>query len=212
MKLNNILKYFNKNSADKIKLEQINEKLPENDIICQEILYKYNNKNTKIVKDDNIKGSYYVYLNDTIYLANNEKIKNAIYRVVLIAHECRHSLQSKGLQKLNFIFSNAELVLFVLFFILGIFKLINKYIILLYLLILIFAILFRLILEFDAVRNSFKIAKEYIERKTTKEDANVIEKLYSLKAKLIFPVMILQLFLGKLIRVGILILMYIFIK
>lgn len=212
MKLNNILKYFNKNSADKIKLEQINEKLPENDIICQEILYKYNNKNTKIVKDDNIKGSYYVYLNDTIYLANNEKIKNAIYRVVLIAHECRHSLQSKGLQKLNFIFSNVELVLFVLFFILGIFKLINKYIVLLYLLILILAILFRLILEFDAVRNSFKISKEYIERKTTKEDANVIEKLYSLKAKLIFPVMIVQLFLGKLIRVGILILMYIFIK
>lgn len=212
MKLNNILKYFDKNSADKILLEQINEKLPENDIICEEILKKYNNINTKIVKDNNIKGSYYVYLNDTIYLANNEKIKKAVYRVVLIAHECRHSLQSKLLQKLNFIFSNIELILFVIFFLLGIFKVLNLYIILSYLFILFFAILFRFILEFDAVKSSLKIAKEYIEEKITKKDANVIEKLYLIKAKLIFPVMIVQLFLGKLIRAGILILMYVFIK
>lgn len=190
------------------KLENINQKLPENEIVCKEILEKYNNKVTKVVKDEGINGSYYVYINDTIYLANNEKVKNAIYRVVLIAHECRHSLQSKFLQKLNFIFSNLELLMFCILFILEIVKIINTYLIVLYISIMLLSLIFRFILEYDAVKCSFKIAKEYINEKLGKEDEDIIDKLYSFKAKLLFPIMILQLFCGKIFRCFVIVFMY----
>lgn len=199
---------FNNKLNNNERLESINQRLPENEIICKEILNKYNNKDTKVIKDENIKGSYYVYINDTIYLANNEKVKNAIYRVVLIAHECRHSLQSKFLQKLNFIFSNIELLAFCILFIFGVIKFLNIYTIAMYLLIMLLSIVFRFILEYDAVKCSFKMAKDYISEKTKKDEGSVINNLYSYKVKLLFPIMILQLFCGRILRFFIILFMY----
>ncbi len=208
-KLRDKLKF---NDVQKQKLQEINKKLPSNEEICKEILVKYNNKNTKIILDENIKNSYYVFLNNTIYLANNNNIKNAEYRLVLIAHECRHSLQSKLLQKLNFIFSNIELILFFILFVISIFKMINIQMLLIYMSFFIISIIFRFILEFDAVKKSIIISKKYIENKLSKEDAKIIDLSFSSKANLLFPIMILQLFFGKIIRAMILYLMYVYVK
>ena len=130
----------------------------------------------------------------------------------MIAHECRHSLQSKLLQKLNFIFSNIELILFFILFVISIFKMINIQMLLIYMSFFIISIIFRFILEFDAVKKSIIISKKYIENKLSKEDAKIIDLSFSSKANLLFPIMILQLFFGKIIRAMILYLMYVYVK
>lgn len=201
----------NRNSINE-KLHEINNKLPSNKEICEEILNEYDNKNTKIVLDESIKSSYYVFLNDTIYLVNNPNIKNADYRVVLIAHECRHSLQSKLLQKLNFLFSNLELILFIILFVISIFKLINIQMLLLYILLSFCSIIFRFILEFDAVKKSIVISKKYIENKLSKEDAKIIDLSFSSKVNILFPIMLFKLFFGKIVSLIILFAFYVYIK
>ena len=52
-------------------LIKIASKIPQNKEVAQEILYIVGNNTTKIEQDKDIKNSYYVYLKDTIYLADN---------------------------------------------------------------------------------------------------------------------------------------------
>ena len=147
-------------------------KLPANEELTKEILYMLNNKHTKVVLDEDIKNSYYVYLNDTIYLSNREKAKNNSSRVVLTAHEVRHSIQSKYLQIINFVLSNVELIAFVINIILFIFKKFSMTNILVYLGIVVISIIPRMILEFDAVINSIKITRKYLKDKINDKKLN----------------------------------------
>ena len=96
------LEYFWKQEK-KDKLQNISDKLPENEVICKEILADIGNEHTKLKLDNQIKNSYYIYLNDTIYLADIKKVREIYTRVIIISHECRHTIQSKLLQKTNFI-------------------------------------------------------------------------------------------------------------
>ena len=69
---------FNKKSNIRKEVDDIIGKLPSSDIIAKDILNKLDNKKTKSIFDKDIKGNYYVYLNNTIYLSDrqNEKSNN----------------------------------------------------------------------------------------------------------------------------------------
>lgn len=199
---------FNEKSEISKKLSDEISKLPANEELTKEILSMLNNKHTKIVLDEDIKNSYYVYLNDTIYLSNREKVQNNSSRVVLTAHEVRHSIQSKVLQVMNFAFSNIELIAFVINVILFIFKKFSIINILAYLGIVIVSIIPRMILEFDAVINSIKITKNYLKQKMSKEKLDEIISIYKFKINILMPVFIFNLIFGKIIRLIILIFTY----
>ncbi len=185
-------------------------KLPANEELTKEILYMLNNKHTKVVLDEDIKNSYYVYLNDTIYLSNREKAKNNSSRVVLTAHEVRHSIQSKFLQIINFVLSNVELIAFVINIILFIFKKFSMTNILVYLGIVVISIIPRMILEFDAVINSIKITRKYLKDKINDKKLNKIISIYKFKINILMPLFIFNLIFGKIFRIVILVLAFYF--
>lgn len=211
MKFLEKLKYFF-DSNKKEELQKIINNLPQNEIICKEILEEKGNNHTNIKLDNDIKNSYYFYLNDTIYLANDKKSREIYARILLIAHECRHTLQSKHLQKLNFILSNIELVLFIMILILKFINLFNIIILVIYSVFVVLSIIIRFILEYDAVKNSVKISKEYMENRLEKKESDFISDIFSFQINLLFPISIVSLFLGKLIRIILVLLLYLVLK
>ena len=66
------IKVFNKKSSIRKEVDDIIGKLPSSDIIAKDILNKLDNKKTKSIFDKDIKGNYYVYLNNTIYLSDRQ--------------------------------------------------------------------------------------------------------------------------------------------
>ncbi|MBR5227411.1 MAG: hypothetical protein IKV94_02095 [Clostridia bacterium] len=121
-----------------------------------------NNKkeNTKIIVSDEIKGNYYFYLNNTIYLSKAQNCESK--EAVVICHECIHAMQSKILHVLNLIFSNIELILFFAIVLMKIFKYENIVLIGAYLVIAFLAISIRSALEIPAMIYSFDFAKKYV--------------------------------------------------
>lgn len=212
MKLKEKFSSFNKNSklSEDIK-EQIN-KLPTNEEVTHEILSALGNNHTKIVLDKDIKDSYYVYLNDTIYLSDRDKVKENPSRIMLISHESRHSVQSKILQKLNFLLSNIEIIVFIINVVLLFLKRFTIVNIYSYISIVIVSLVPRMILEFDAVINSIKIAKEYLKKKLEKSSFEKIINIYKFKLKLLMPFFVINLISQKVIRLLILIIAYHFIN
>ena len=191
-------------------LINIVNKLPENEVVAREILDMLGNKTTKIEKEPSIHDSFYVDLKDTIYLADNERNNKGISRICLIAHECKHSVQSKILQKLNFILSNLELIAFIVFVVL-MFIYNSKILLFSYLAFSLISFIPRCILEVNAVFSSSKIAKEYLETKVTKEEAEKLSNVYKKSTRgFMFGLFILNLLYGKIVRGIILTLIYIF--
>lgn len=179
-------------------IEEIVKKLPDNNTIMKETLEKLNNKTTKIVSDDDIKGNYYVFLNDTIYLSN--KNANEYKRLTVICHECVHSKQNKVLQLINFIFSNLEPIIFIVFAILKILNTFGDMLTYLYLSIVIISLIPRFILEIDASLKSINLTKEYVCEKIGKDEANFVKKVVNLQVKSLLPVMLFSLSFWKIVR------------
>ena len=200
MKLLDKFRYFKNNTKERKKIQDIIDKLPDNEIIAKEILAENNNTKTKIVLDVDIKNSYYIFLNDTIYLSNKNKASTRYSRLCLIAHECKHSLQSKVLQVINFLISNIELIFFVLFAILGLLNFKNSFIPNIYYITVILSIIPRLILEFDAVYSSVKISEKYVEQKLSKNEADMVHLVYSFQVKVLVPMLVFSLVIWKAIR------------
>ncbi len=200
MKLLDKFRYFKNNTKERKKIQDIIDKLPDNEIIAKEILAENNNTKTKIVLDGDIKNSYYIFLNDTIYLSNKNKASTRYSRLCLIAHECKHSLQSKILQVINFLISNIELIFFVLFAILGLLNFKNSFIPNIYYITVILSIIPRLILEFDAVYSSVRISEKYVEQKLSKDEADIVHLVYSFQVKVLVPMLVFSLVIWKAIR------------
>ncbi len=60
------------------ELNKITDKLPENEIVCKQILKQLNSdNNVKIVSNDNAKASLYIVATNTISIA---KIKDSFYK------------------------------------------------------------------------------------------------------------------------------------
>lgn len=195
------IKVLNKNSDIRKYLDNLIGKLPSSDIIAKDILKSLNNKKTKYVFDEDIKGNYYVYLNDTIYLSSKQSDKNNYERLCVISHECIHSIQPKWLQNINFIFSNLEIIYFVIFMIFAFFKKSNIYLYLVYLVIVTLSIVSRTILELWAIKKAPQISKAYLDNKIlNKEEVQTVDNYYTFLSKLLTPFAIIQIFFFKLIR------------
>lgn len=196
------IKIFKKDSSIRKDLDSIIEKLPNSEIIAKSLLKNLGNDETKCVFDKDIKGNYYVYLNDTIYLCDRQNKKYNYERLCVIAHECIHSIQPKWLQKLNFIFSNLEIIFFVLAIILYFLKITNVYLFSMYIAIAIFSIIPRTVLEIWAMLNAPKLSKKYLEEENFKDgDIKKVENVYNFSTKLLMPLAIIQMFFFKLLRI-----------
>ena len=201
MKFFDNIKVFNKNSDIRKEVDSIVGKLPDSDIIAKELLEKLNNKKTKSVFDKDIKGNYYVYLNDTIYLSDKQNQKDNYERLCVIAHECIHSVQPKLLQNFNFIISNIEIIIFVLYIFLFLFKINNIYFYIIYLALVILSIIPRLILELWAITKAPKLSKKYLEEKNIEKDnINKVERVYNFSTKILTPFALIQMFFFKIVR------------
>ncbi len=184
---------------NKKEVENIINKLPDNELLAKEVLQDFDSK-TKIELKDDIKNSYYVFLNDTIYLSNTGKSKDSYARLILIMHEIRHSMQSKVLQVLNFSLSNLEIISFVISAILIIFKINIKSVLIIYGVIVLLSIIPRIILEVDAIINSVRMSRNYLIRKVSLKETDVV--LTRCKGTMTFlaPCMFISLFLGRFVR------------
>lgn len=167
---------------------------------CKEILEYLNNNDTKIIEKEDFKGSYYSYINNTIYLADeNKSVKSKEEKFIVLCHECVHSIQNKFLQAINFYSSNIEIVLSILvIFLLAIKTGFVRYLIIPYFLILLLNMIVRFCLEKDAVKKSFKMAKDM--NKYEEYDIQKIEKMQN-EVKYKQWIFYLSLFWKKLIKV-----------
>lgn len=197
--------------VDKRVVDIIN-KVPDNYTLANEILKKLKNNSTKVKLDNDIKNSYYVFVNDTIYLASNKKANEDYSRLCLIAHECWHSIQSKLIQKINFILSNIELVLFIICAVILLLKLNYIIIPIIYTLVVLLSLLIRFVLEFGAIKNSVFVSKDYISEKFDNTSANLVASEFKKNIKKLLPVFILSLSASRFCRIALIWIIYVYIK
>lgn len=202
MKLIDKFKIFKKSSTIRKKLDKLISELPNNDIMARELLNELDNTRTKCIFDKDINGSYYVYLNDTMYLCDKQSKQTNYERLCVIAHESIHSVQPKFLQNINFILSNLEIVSFFIFLVLCFFK-INKSIIYLgYLVVALLSMVPRLILELWALIKAPKLSKKYLEtHNIAREDIEKVYNSYMFSTKVLMPIAIIGFFTYKFIRI-----------
>ena len=166
---------------------------------CKDILKYLNNRDTKIIEKEDFKGSYYSYINDTIYLSGeNKTTKSKEEEIIVLCHECIHSIQNKTLQAVNFYSSNIEIILSILVILLLAIKAnFVKSLVIPYFLIMLLNITVRFLLEKDAVKRSFELAKDII--KDDKYDISKIDSMkYEVKTKQM--VFYISLFWKKLLK------------
>ena len=163
------------------ELNKITDKLPENEIVCKQILKQLNSdNNVKIVSNDNAKASLYIVATNTISIA---KIKDSFTRIQTIAHECIHSVQNKKIMIFNFIYSNFYLLYFVCICLLAIFNKTANQLLQIYILTFLSFIYYKVrsYLETDAMTRAPYVAKEYIKKcgDISKDELSIIMKNYN---------------------------------
>ena len=174
--------------------------------ICKDILKIVDNETVNVEVDKNSKNSMYVFLNNTMYISNKTNSKKSKdeqnkSKVLIIAHECAHSIQPKVLQVINFVLSNLEMILFAAVLICCI--LFKKYDILVnsYVIISILSIVVRWYLEMNATINSVKITSKYMLRSSVeKNSVQELIKYYKKELLKALPLFITWLFAFKIIR------------
>lgn len=174
--------------------------------ICKDILKIIDNERVNVEIDENCKNSLYVFLNNTIYISNKTNNKKNVdeqnkSKVLVIAHECAHSIQSKLLQIVNFILANLEMILFAAVIIARVFFF--KYNVLLntYLVVSLLSITVRWYLEMNATINSVKIASSYmLQNGVAKEQIKELIKYYKKELLKTLPIFLIWLFIFRIIR------------
>lgn len=185
-------------------MKDILQRKPEK--ICKDILKMLDNENVNVEIDYNSKSSLYVFLNNTMYISSKTDNKKSIdeqnkSKILVIAHECAHANQAKYLQILNFVLANLEIILFAIVLISSIFLgknsvLLNSYIIVSFL-----SIIIRWYLEMNATINSVKITARYmIKNNVQKESVKDLVNFYKRKLLKTLPIFLLWLFLFKVLR------------
>ena len=151
------------------QLNEVTNKLPENEQICKTILKKLNNESVVIKQSENNKSSFYFVLTNSILIAN---IKNTFSRVQTICHECLHSIQNRRTLLFNFFFSNIYLIYFLAICILTLLKLNFFPMAYLFILTILGFIYYavRSSLEMDAMTKAKPLTKEYLKEEGTLSD------------------------------------------
>ena len=175
-------------------MRDILSKIPDNDKIALEVLHDLKNYKTKIVVDEEIKGNYYIFLNDSIYISSKLNKDDSYKRLTVICHEVIHSIQSKVLQWINFILSNLEFILFFLILILcKTFKL-NYNIKNIYYIIVVLSIFIRAALETHACVGSISLSEKYIAKYISLEASKFAKKILKVQIICGLPIMLISLF------------------
>lgn len=176
--------------------------------VCENILKLLNNPATKVKVKENLKGSYYAYITDTIYLPKENINDDVEERLVVLCHECIHSVQSKEMHKINFILSNAEILFSIILLISICLKMNFMWIIaFVYLTTLVSSVIIRVILEKDAVKRSSTLARNVINKKIVKCETQKID-MFKIKAKKAMILFYIFLFWKKLIKLILLLVIY----
>ena len=185
------------------ELNNITDKLPENKIVCEQILKQLNNdKNVKVVSDGSAKASLYIVATNTISIAN---IKDTFTRIQTIAHECIHSTQNRSILMFNFIYSNFYLLYFVCICLLTLFNKTANPMLQVFILTMLSFIYYKLrsYLETDAMTRAPYVAKEYIEKSNVikKEELDLVMKNYNIINKFGIKLVNFQLFANCILKI-----------
>lgn len=184
------------------KLEKITDKFPDNVEVAKEMLDILGNKSVKIEEAKDTQTSLYIAVTNKISIAD---MKNNYARIQTIAHECLHSCQDRTLLLFNFIFSNINIIYFLVISVLTIFKVINNQMLQIAILMLFTLIQFavRSFLEIDAMTRAKFLAKEYMEKKKlcTDQEREILLKEYDKINKISIPFVVDNLLTSGLIRI-----------
>ena len=191
-----------KEKRENKELEKITDKFPKNIEIAKEMLEILDNKSVKIEEAKDTETSLYIAITNRISIAD---MKNNYARIQTIAHECIHSCQDRRLLLFNFIFSNINILYFIVIIILTILKVINNSMLQIAILMLFTVIEFsvRSFLEIDAMTKAKYLSKEYMEKEKlcTQEEKNILLKEYADINKIGIPFVIDNLLTTALLRV-----------
>ena len=129
-----------------------------------------NNETIVKVKED-FKGNYYSYLTNTVYIANGISKKQELHNinkkaseVLMVCHECIHSVQSKCMHILNAILSNLSIIFSIICVFIGVFGNIPLWLRCATGVVIMFSIIIRLFLEIGAINGSIKLAYEVVSK------------------------------------------------
>lgn len=180
-------------------ISPILEKLGDNESITKDVLQYISNYNTKVQKnkDKNEKISYYNVNNDKIIIKDTQDLKDCS-RLIQICHECVHSIQSKKILKMNYIFSNINILYFLLTFLYFFYN--NSYgtrMILLIIQLFIFIVTFvlKIIVESDATYRATIVARDYLQNKVVDNAINEFIKKMQSEIYSIVPMFYFSLFI-----------------
>lgn len=143
----------------------ISDKFPSNEEICKETLKVLKNENVIIENNDNSQTSLYMVMQNKIIIGS---INKTFARIQTVIHECIHSIQNKKILKFNFIFSNINILFYVIICLVALIKKLNQEceVILLLILILFQLVIYmvRAFLETDAMTRAEYMSIEYIKK------------------------------------------------
>lgn len=160
--------------AENESLNARTQELPNNVVICKEILKKLNNEKVKVEEEEKTNCFYFI-ATDKIILNKDKKF---FTRIQTIAHECVHSIQNKNVLWFNYIFTNLLNLFWLVITILTVVGVIKNYILFVSIM-LILAMVFYVIrsyLEIEAMAKAKYIAKEYLEEHNVKETKKITEE------------------------------------
>ncbi len=191
-----------KEKKENKELEEITDKFPQNVEVAKTMLEMLDNNSVKIEEAKNTETSSYIAVTNKISIAD---MKKNYARIQTVAHECIHSCQDRRLLLFNFIFSNINIIYFIIISILTILKVISNQNLQIEILMLFTLIEFsvRSFLEIDAMTKAKYLAKEYMEKikLCTEEEKNKLLKEYGNINKIGIPFVIDNLLTTALVRV-----------
>ena len=191
-----------KEKKENKELEEITDKFPQNVEVAKTMLEMLDNNSVKIEEAKDTETSLYIAVTNKISIAD---MKKNYARIQTIAHECIHSCQDRRLLLFNFIFSNINIIYFIIISILTILKVISNQNLQIEILMLFTLIEFsvRSFLEIDAMTKAKYLAKEYMEKikLCTEEEKNKLLKEYGNINKIGIPFVIDNLLTTALVRV-----------
>ena len=191
-----------KEKKENKELEEITDKFPQNVEVAKTMLEMLDNNSVKIEEAKNTETSLYIAVTNKISIAD---MKKNYARIQTVAHECIHSCLDRRLLLFNFIFSNINIIYFIIISILTILKVISNQNLQIEILMLFTLIEFsvRSFLEIDAMTKAKYLAKEYMEKikLCTEEEKNKLLKEYGNINKIGIPFVIDNLLTTALVRV-----------
>lgn len=210
MNLRKKIQYL-KQVKEREDLNEIIKRLPDNEIVCRQMLTMLQKDDVKVEKSkvDNTNVSLYLVMKNMILIGNMEE---NFTRIQTIAHECIHSIQDKKILKFHFYFSNFYQIFFGIC-ILCFFFLRNseiKWILAaLFLLASILIYFLRYPLERDAMTRARDLAKKYLEeRKVKKQEIELVMTEYDKINKIGIPMYQMYLIFQLILKMGIILALY----